>query len=840
MKFKKILMFLMAVAAMFVVVSCGGKEPDPGKTEKKVYTYNDYTAASPTNWNPFTYQDNNDTQIMNRIGGEFFEFDYKFDENGQIIPGEFEVKYSAATKLEDVTAEYDGEEAGWGIPEGAKYRAYAITLRHDLKWDDGTQIKAEDFVYSMQQLLDPAFKNYRADSYYIGATIIHNAKDYNYIGTEGWFPADTPYTEYTTELDSKIYFTLGPTVKIGEEEVKAAGSFRDAMGFPASYTAAITAQYLAVNYILPRGAEETDEEYAARVNAWVKIAVEMQGKTMAEIKANETYTAVWNDVIGFWQTEPNEELDFFVAQHKFPEISFDKVGIFVGENEYEIVIILDNQLDLVDEEGNLTYKAAYNMRDLPLVKRDKYEANKVKPQYGSTLWTSTYNSDVNSTASWGPYRLTSFQIDKEYVLERNKNWYGYNMEENKGHYQTDRIVCSTIPEFANAWLKFLAGEIESIGIDVSIATDYKNSDRAYFTPDDFVGSLQLQSDANALKARESAGVNKTILTNVKFRKALSLGIDRAAFTSKTTTSSLPGFGLFNSMHYYDVANGGVYRNSDDAKKVLCDIYGVDVNNYGGDLDKAVESITGYNLELARQLVVEAYNETVEAGLMAAGDKVVLTFGSGVVNAVVQRRFDFLKASWVTLVEGTPLAGKLELELKDFSDSWAEDFRAGKYDVCMGGWTGAAWDPGYFLAAYLLPANMYSAAWDTSSVLMEFTMVGVKDKDGNDIHDTMSLTEWYDCLNGATGAKYDFSSAALDNELRLQLIAALEREVLKVYYTVPLYNNFGASLLSYKVEYITYEYNTFMAYGGLKYMTYNYSDAEWKVEVEKLGGEIDYK
>ena len=120
------------------------------------------------------------------------------------------------------------------------------------------------------------------------------------------------------------------------------------------------------------------------------------------------------------------------------------------------------------------------------------------------------------------------------------------------------------------------------------------------------------------------------------------------------------------------------------------------------------------------------------------------------------------------------------------------------------------------------------------------MVGVKDEEGNDIHDTMSLMDWYDCLNGASGARYDFSSSAISNELRLQLIAALEEQVLQVYYSVPLYNNYGASLISYKVDYITYEYNTFMGYGGLKYMTYNYSDAEWAKVVSELGGQIDYK
>ena len=96
------------------------------------------------------------------------------------------------------------------------------------------------------------------------------------------------------------------------------------------------------------------------------------------------------------------------------------------------------------------------------------------------------------------------------------------------------------------------------------------------------------------------------------------------------------------------------------------------------------------------------------------------------------------------------------------------------------------------------------------------------------------------LNGASGAKYDWSSAALPESKRLQLIAALEKEILSVYYTIPTYNSFGASLISFQIDYVTYEYNTFMGYGGTKYMTFNYDDAAWEAEVAAQNGELNYK
>ena len=834
MNAKKLLALVLAVVMVVsAFAACNREKPEetkpaetkpaetkPAETtpveEDKEYTYRTYLTLSPSNWNELTYQDNNDTEIMSYIGSSFFGYDFKFDEYGEIIPGEFVVTYNAATALEDVTAQY---AADWGLPADGKGYAYKITLREGLKWQNGDPIAAKDFVYTMQQQLDPLFQNYRADSFYVGATVIANAQNYAKQGQSGWFAADMPYAVYSEDLDSVIIFSLGPVT----ETNPAAASFRAAFGFPDSYDAAATADYLAANYLA--GTAFTTE-----------VAATMEGKTLAEIKADETMKAAWDALIGWWQTEPNEELDFFITEYTYPEVDFSEVGIFVGDNELELIVVLEKALDLLKEDGTLSYKAAYNFSSLPLVHEATYEACKIAPSEGTTLWTSNYNSSVETTMSWGPFVLESFQSGTQHVLARNENWYGYALEENEGLYQTDRIVCNIVKDWNSAWLMFLAGEVDGIGIDVSIADEYKGSERAYFTPSDFVSSLQLQSNVEQMKARESEGINKSIMGYVDFRNALSLAINRADFTTQCTTSSKPGFGLFNSMHYYDVANGGVFRNSDEAKQVLCNIYGVDVSKYAS-LDDAVESITGYNLELARELVTKAYNEALAAGDIKETDIVKLTFGTGSITEATTRQFNFISDSWKELVKGTPLEGRLEMEIQDFAATWSNDFRSGAYDVCMGGWTGAAWDPGYFLLAYLDAGYMYSKAWDTANTMMTFTMKGVGEN-GADITETMSLLDWYDCLNGA--GKYDWSSNGLEQSQRLQLIAALEEQVLKVYYTVPLANSFSASLLGYKVEYITYEYNTFMSYGGMKYMTYNFDDAAWAEQVAANKGELNYK
>lgn len=840
---KKVLSLLLASAMVFGMTACGdnnnnssgesgsGSVPDSSTPEASTpdgstpedgsgsgesadsYTYREYVSVSPSNWNELTYKDNNDTEIMNFIGSSFFTYDFKFDAAGEIVPGEYELEFSAATALEDVS---DKVDAKWNVPEGSKGYAYKITLRDDLTWDDGTPIKAEDFVYSMQQQLDPLFQNYRADSYYNGSTIIVNAENYVKQGQS---------VDGVDNGASGLY-TVADLVK-GEDGVYTqpdGSTIKFALQDPLTQCS---------GYSVTEIADYFDADALASLQALAdeKGRVAITDETI-ELVAKLIDTPDWGN-------EPPENVPLYmVYDYTYPTADFGDVGIYVGDNEYELVIVLAKPLALLKEDGSLSYQAVYNMSSLPLVKKDLYEQYKVAPSEGSTLWTTTYNSSVESTASWGPYKLESFQAGKQFTLVKNENWFGYNDPQYEGQYQTTRIVCDTIDDWNPAWLKFLAGELDGIGIDVSIADEYKGSERAYFTPDDGVGSLQLQSNVEQLKARESDGINKSLLAYADFRKAISLCIDRNDFTAKTTTSSLAGFGLYNSMHYYDVENGGVYRNTDEAKQVLCDVYAVDVNNYAS-LDEAVDSITGYNLEEARKLLTQAYNDALANGDIKETDKVVLTFGSGVINEVVQRRCDYIANSLQELAKTTPLEGRIEVELKDYAEKWADDFRAGTYDVCMGSWTGAAWDPGYFLLAYLSPAYMYSAAWDTSSQMMTFTMKGVGEN-GADVTDTMSLMDWYNCLNGISGAKYDWSSAALPNEQRLQLIAALEKEVLQVYYTVPLYNTFTASLLSYKVDYITYEYNTFMAYGGIRYMTYNYNDEEWAAAVAEQNGELNYK
>ena len=910
MGYKKLLVLL--AASTMVLAGCGKKNNGDGKT----YTMYTFTGVSPSNWNELTYQDANDTQILSYIGSNFFEFNFEFDSQGEIVDGGYATEYSAAKALKDVTANYVGK---YGVPSDATSSyAYEIELRPDLKWDDGTEIHGKDFVYSMKQLLDPKFQNYRAGSMYESNIVLHGAKEYLYQGQhvyttpvtgddytyidndavkvydegygykddEGvWYDIALPLDDspnWTGEdnvgfLYYYDYYIANDVYYWGHRGQFTIGQATDENGFQMFYKVGDDTETVVILY-KPASAEgEQDEAYYLEGDQRIVLTVEdLEDGTFdfvneeKEIRLNRTELApvmvnyeqadkIYNafktsgsdilvltadlkqalsDCTAFLHGY-DDEAAYYAASGEYayqewqewcylgediPAFDWENVGILADGDK--VTMVLDKQVKLLNDDNTLNYRAAYILGSLPLVKESLYEANKQDPKAGATLYTSTYNSSAETTASWGPYRLASFQVDKEYVLERNPYWFGYNMDQYKGQYQTDRIVCETIPKWETAWLKFQQGDLNSIGIDPSIADEYKASERAIFTPGDSVWSFQIQSNEEALKGRESDGVDKEIIANQKFRKALSLGFNRAEYAATCFTADLPSLSLFTELHYYDVEVGGKYLACDAFKEMICRFYNVDPSAYPS-LDDAVNSITGYDLNQARQLLTEAYNEQLAAGKISATDKVVISIGVSTYSTTYKRIVEYLTKSWNKLAEETPLAGRIEIEVKEYGSSWSKEFKDnGAYDLIpAAGWSGSAWDMPNLLDAYVNPKYMYSKAWDTSSVMIKLTV------NGEELE--MSIKDWNDCLLAQPTAQYNFGEGFLDTDERLKIMAAIEECLLETAYSVPTVSDYTATLLSYKVDYITRKYNTFMGYGGIRYMTYNYDDAAWDAVKESM-------
>lgn len=837
MKQKKL---LMLIAMVLVVVLCASvltackkdkskdnkpyditKRASTGWEDSRQYTLREYTSQMPGQWCTILSSDIVNNDMESYFTSAFYEFNYKFDADGKIVPGAFTVEYSASTKLEDVTKKYAGQ---YGLAADAeKGQAFAMTLRNDLTWDDGTPIKAADFVYSMSQQLSPNYLFDTASNYYSGNYVIHNAQNYVKQGQSGWFDARNTYGTYDTSLDSNLYFVIGAG-STNTNYGKAEAHYFSALGLPAGTDAKTAATYMV---------------QVGKANTTVEAILALEGKTLAEIKADATMKATWEAVLKFRQTEPNEELDFFVTQYTYPQMDFSEVGYFVGDNEYELVMVIDGTLKPLDEEGNLAYEAGYYFSNWPLVKKDLWEQCEDTTK---TPYANSYCTTLEKSASWGPYKLTNYQTDKTYTVSRNDKWFGYGLPQYAKQYQTDTIITNKIPEWDTAWMSFRLGEYDSVSMDVKIANEYRTSRQAYFTPDTATFDLNLQSLATSRTDKR----NNLLLNYDDFRKAISLAINRDDYCAKNSPSSQAALGLLNSMYYNDVENGKVYRESIQAKEAILNAYGAEKVEGGwkvgnvvySNIDEAVDATTGYNVTLARQLMTSAYNKAKADGNYRDGEKIVLTFGISQQTANTDRIKNWFQAAFDDATKGTAFEGKISIEYFVFSDNtWSEQFADGEYDLCFGAWGNAPFNPAYLLCETQISAdNRYAVNWDPTTVSV--TVKATPDEKHKDGVYTYNLEQWRLILQGKDGCPVNFKNFPMEDQLTA--LGAVETAILKAYYSIPVYSRYSASLMGYKTDYITYEYNTFMGYGGIRYMSYNFDDTEWAAFVAEKGGELNYK
>lgn len=818
-----LLLAVMLVLSVVAVAACDRNKKDPdywadgtGWNDPKMYTNNDYTSQMPNQWCSILTSDNTNVSMEAYLTSSFYEFNYEFDADGNIVPGGFTVEYSAATALKDVTAKYAGT---YGLAADAtKGQAFAMTLREDLTWDDGTPIKAADFVYSMSQQLSPNYLFDTASNYYSGNYVIHNAENYVKQGQTLMRAADSKYKEWTVAIDEM------PNELIFDLSNSYVGNWLNS-----SYS----------SYVKARGAAWT-------VSALFGTATEdevksLEGKSYAEISADATLKDIWTRVLGAWQTEPNEELHFWAFKYTYPAMDFADVGYFVGDNEYELVMIIDGTLAPLDEKGNLTYEAGYYFSSWPLVKKDLWEQNE-NSSNGIPYSNSYCTSDKNS-ASWGPYKVGTYQDGKSYTIVRNDEWFGYGLKQYLGQYTTDVIKVSKIEEWDTAWMYFQQGNLDGIGMDVKIAADYRTSKRAYFTPDTYTFDLNLQS--NATSHTESR--NNLLLNYEEFRKAISLSLDRDDYCAKNSPSSQAALGLLNSMYYYDVVNGKTYRESIQAKEAILNAYGAIKNDDGtwtvgentySDIEDALDATTGYNLTLAHELVDAAVEKAIAAGDYVEGETVILTYGIETQTANTDRVKNWFQAAFDAMVAGTKLEGKIRIDYFMFSSAtWSDQFADGEYDLCFGAWGSAAFNPAYLLCeTQISEVNRYAIGWDPTTV--KVSVKATPDDAHPDGVYEYNLEQWRLILQGKEGCEVNFKNFPIEDQLAA--LGAVETAILNAYYTVPVYSRYSASLMGFKVDYVSYEYNTFMGYGGIRYMTYNYDDTAWAQFVKDQGGNLNYK
>ena len=840
---KKLTSMLALAMALLMVVSvfaaCQPKEPEVTPATFKQAEYNTTTATMPSNWNEFTYADNNDTQIMSYIGSSFFEYDYKFADDKKynadgsinkegIVAGAYTTNYSAATKLEDVTKTVD---AKWGYTDAQKAEggyAWKITLRDDLKWDDGTAITAADFEWSMKQLLDPAFMNFRANTYY-DTLMIKNSKVYFFQNQEGTY--ETIGSQGFASLQAAI--DSGKTVYANAWNMWGAEGYLDAEGNEC-----------------PEWIALTDETEYSNADGSDKVS----GKFLYE-----NYAAYLEPGTGY------DAAVYVINENR--DVAWDSVGIYAVEGENAIVLCLDKAYSFLKEDGSLSVWAPYYFSSLPVVHKEKYEACKIAPADGATLWTSNYNSSLETTASWGPYKLVEFEAGSHYKLVKNENWYGWNLEQYKNQYNITAINCRKVEEFSTRWMGFLNGDYDDATLQTENVADYLDSKYVYFTSTSTgTFGMQLYSNLSVLKESEN---NNGILAIQEFRHAFNLALNRSDIVEKIWPgSAVPCFGLLNVAYYYDIENspeladGGQYRNALVAKEGILRAYGftqdADGKWSGGDLaglstEDAYDALTGYNPTLAKEKMQAAIDKLLanpeEYGYDATKD-ITLVYGASTDTDKQRFRASYLQEVLDGLAAGTALEDKIKVVFDASAGAqWAEAFRSGATQIGFGyGFSGNAFNPFDIIGAFVNPDDSlnYHMYWDTTSIPMTLTMPA-GDYAGAGETITMSIQNWYFCLNGLAETEnqpqtYNWGEGFAPVEARLMILSALEEVTIKESRSVMLIADGGGSFLGAKFSYFSEDEHTFMGFGGLRYMEVNYTDDEWKAFVAQNNNDLssEYK
>lgn len=317
-----------------------------------------------------------------------------------------------ATSIEDVTAEHRDDLTKYSVAlrEGdtadtaEKGYVYEIKLNPNAKWENGEAITADDYIYSMQQLLNPKMKNYRANLYYAGESAVAGGLAYYNAGSpiyDVMVPAygDGETPDYSYDLDKGIADGMVYVNVSSDGMTLYSMSLAD----------------LNKNYGI--GLDDQITQLAADKNAYGYTKVTAENREVVENVVKTMLSGLFGITD---ETEQNNLLKeaLFVDTGKVGDMcDYDATVGCYKVDDYTIRYVTAQYIDL----NNFLISCTNTW----LVYKPYYEAGM---DTTGTLTTTNYGTAIENTMSYGPYKLVSLQADKQMVFVQNENWYGYEKQ----------------------------------------------------------------------------------------------------------------------------------------------------------------------------------------------------------------------------------------------------------------------------------------------------------------------------------------------------------------------------------------------------------------------------
>ena len=148
LKMKRVLSVLCLLVLIVGSVKLPANAADTGVT----YTINLSHTSLAQDWNPHSWQTDEDKEILELISTPFVDRSI-YDSDGLV----YQWTYKAASAVADVTASHTDDLTRFSVDldgrdpsEVSEGYVFQITLREGIKWEDGEEITADDYIESFR------------------------------------------------------------------------------------------------------------------------------------------------------------------------------------------------------------------------------------------------------------------------------------------------------------------------------------------------------------------------------------------------------------------------------------------------------------------------------------------------------------------------------------------------------------------------------------------------------------------------------------------------------------------------------------------------------------------